>query len=67
MSKNRKNYQLVGFYENYNNSGKIKLKFNNSDSSICCYIEDIKFISKYLSDFDNCYINQLAQNMGLIT
>jgi len=64
MSKNQIKYQLTGFYENYNNSGKIKLKLANANGFICCYIEDIKFISKYLSELDNRYISQLAHNRG---
>ena len=35
MSKNQIKYELIGFYENYNNSGRIKLKLTNSDSLIC--------------------------------
>lgn len=61
MKKGRAKYKLIGFYENFNNSGKLKLRLANLDSSICCYIEDIKFISKRLSKMDNQYINQLAQ------
>lgn len=61
MKKRRTRYKLIGFYENFNSSGKLKLRLANLDSSICCYIEDIKFISKYLSKMDNQYINQLAQ------
>ena len=61
MKKGRTKYKLIGFYENFNNSGKLKLRLANLDSSICCYIEDIKFISKCLSKMDNQYINQLAQ------
>ena len=61
MKKRRTRYKLIGFYENFNNSGKLKLRLANLDSSICCYIEDIKFISKRLSKMDNQYINQLAQ------
>jgi hypothetical protein len=62
MPKNQIKYELIGFYENYNNSGRIKLKLTNSDSLICCYIDDIKFISKYLSELDNRYISQLVQS-----
>jgi len=62
MVKNKIIYNLIGFYENYNNSGKIKLKLANRSSFICCYIEDIKFISKFLSETDNRYISQLAQH-----
>jgi len=61
MNKNKTTYKLIGFYENFNNSGKLKLRLAHLDSSICCYIEDIKFISKRLSKMDNQYINQLAQ------
>ncbi len=61
MNKNKTNYKLIGFYENFNNSGKLKLRLTNLDSAICCYIEDIKFISKYLSKMDNQHIDQLAQ------
>ena len=61
MKKSKTVYKLIGFYENFNNSGKIKLKLTNSNVSIFCYIQDIKFISKYLSTIDNQYINQLAQ------
>ena len=62
MVKNKIIYNLVGFYENYNNLGKIKLKLANHSGFICCYIEDIKFISKHLSEADNRYISQLAQH-----
>jgi len=65
MNKNKTKYKLIGFYENFNNSGELKLRLNYLDSSICCYIEDIKFISKYLSETDNRYINQLAESRGL--
>ena len=61
MNKNKTNYRLIGFYENFNNTGKLKLKLSNLECSICCYIEDIKFINKYLSEEDNKYIEQLAQ------
>ena len=61
MKKSKTVYKLIGFYENFNKSGKLKLRLTNLDSSICCYIEDIKFISKYLSEMDNQYIDQLAQ------
>lgn len=61
MNKNKTSYKLIGFYENFNNSGKLKLRLANLDSSICCYIEDIKLISKYLSEIDNEYIYRLAQ------
>jgi hypothetical protein len=61
MSKNQVKYQLAGFYENFNNTGKIKLKFANAGGFICCYIEDIKFINKYISEEDNKYIEKLAQ------
>lgn len=61
MNKKTK-YKLIGFYENFNSSGKLKLRLTKLDSSICCYIEDIKLISKYLSETDNIYISQLAQH-----
>jgi hypothetical protein len=61
MNKNKTNYRLIGFYENFSNTGKIKLKFANAGGFICCYIEDIKFINKYLSEEDNQYIEKLAQ------
>jgi len=40
---------------------RIKLKFANAGGFICCYIEDIKFINKYISEEDNKYIEKLAQ------
>lgn len=61
MTKSNTTYKLIGFYENFNNSGKLKLKLANADNIICCYIEDINLISKYLSKMDNHYISQLAQ------
>lgn len=61
MNKNKTTYKLIGFYENFNNTGKIKLKFANACGFICCYIEDIKFISKYIAEEDNKYIEKLAQ------
>lgn len=61
MNKNKTTYKLIGFYENFNNTGKIKLKFVNACGFICCDIEDIKFISKYIAEEDNKYIEKLAQ------
>jgi hypothetical protein len=61
MNKKKASYKLIGFYENFNNSGKIKLRLANLDISLCCDLEDVKIMSKYLSKVDNEYIKQLSQ------
>jgi hypothetical protein len=61
MNKMKASYKLIGFYENFNNSGKIKLRLANLDISLCCDLEDVKIMSKYLSKVDNEYIKQLSQ------
>ena len=64
MIKKRVKYKLIGFYEGYNNSEKLGLKLVGLDSSLCCSIMDIKFISKYLSKIDKECINKLVQCRG---
>lgn len=61
MAKARAIYKLVGFYENWNNTGKLKLKLASADCVICCNMEDIDLIAKYLSIGDNQYIRQLIK------
>ena len=61
MRKIKTNYKLIGFYKNFNGSGKLRLILANPDIIICCYIEDIKVISKYISEEDRNYIEQLAK------
>jgi hypothetical protein len=58
MTENKTIYKLIGFYENFGGSGKLKLKLANANGSICCYIEDLKFIYKYLSNEDIKFINK---------
>ncbi len=54
-------YKLVGFYEDYNNLGKLRLRFVSSSRVLCCYIEDMKVINKYVAKADKEYISKLAQ------
>ena len=51
-------YKLRDFYQPFNNSEKLKLRFTNLASSICRDIEDITFISKYLSKMNNQQFNE---------